>query len=696
MRVDTGHLAPRITQPFMNTWNRIPRAALWLIALASAASLPLAAAVDLSRETPVPANQQVPIVDFFRPPILWEPQLNLAGTQIGAILNTAEDHTELIVYDMQTQKFDRIGGHGQDDIATFVWLDSSRLMYSVRRKAAGGLQGWIAADVGSLNLAYPVIQFVGSYLIAVPPGDRLHPVVHLSANSLNSGKYGEVAVIGTDRFRGQIVELAGDLPNDVRDVIYENNVRHIVRRYPALKTDTDCDYSYLTDRDGKLAFGFKNQDGHLSLHQLVGDTWQQCPEDLEEFEVFGTGDNPGEIVVLGDRKDGKPRPLEVMEASSGKVLDTLWQDPVYEFDGWLYRDPKSNRILGVMGNRSAPFSKWFDEGYANLQKNLDKMFPGQVVRIIGTDETGKVVLFSSFSDRQPVIYHWANIEKHTAGMFKNTHPWIDPQRMQPMGVIKYKNRDGRQFDAYVTMPKGATKQNPPPLVVLPPYEWGGRQTWGYNGEAQFLASRGYAVLQPNIREALGFRWAYPKESEWAFRQMHDDVTDATRTMVASGLVDRNRVAIGGVGFGGYLALCGVAFEPSLYRCAVAVSPDCVDWGKLIEDQRYFKYDGGLFFLRASLWLGDPKKDPEKFDAISPLRHAGDIRVPVLVSDGEYDLSVKISMDKDLVSTVRGKGIAAESLKFLNEGSGVRFLDHRVELFEHVEAFLAKNLGTWTP
>jgi dipeptidyl aminopeptidase/acylaminoacyl peptidase len=129
---------------------------------------------------------------------------------------------------------------------------------------------------------------------------------------------------------------------------------------------------------------------------------------------------------------------------------------------------------------------------------------------------------------------------------------------------------------------------------------------------------------------------------------------------------------------------------------VAVSPDCVDWGKLIEDQRYFKYDGGLFFLRASLWLGDPKKDPEKFDAISPLRHAGDIRVPVLVSDGEYDLSVKISMDKDLVSTVRGKGIAAESLKFLNEGSGVRFLDHRVELFEHVEAFLAKNLGTWTP
>jgi dipeptidyl aminopeptidase/acylaminoacyl peptidase len=284
------------------------------------------------------------------------------------------------------------------------------------------------------------------------------------------------------------------------------------------------------------------------------------------------------------------------------------------------------------------------------------------------------------------------LEKRTAGLFKNPMPWIDPQRMQPMGVIKYKNRDGKQFDAYLTMPKGATKQNPPPLVVIPADEWGGRHTWGYDGEAQFLASRGYAVLQPNIREALGFRWMYPKEDEWAFRQMHDDVTDATKALIASGLVDRNRVAIGGSGFGGYLALCGVAFEPSLYRCAIAISPDCVDWGKLIEDQKYYKYNGGLFYLRASLWLGDPKKEVEKFNAISPLRHADDIRVPVLVTDGEYDLSVKISMDKDLVSTVKSKGIPAESIKFLNESGGVRFLDHRLELFERIEAFLAKNMG----
>ena len=676
----------------MKTSNKIVKAIGWLVAVASAASLALAAKVDLSRETPVPANEQVPIIDFLRPPILWDAQLNLAGTHIGAILNTAEDHTELMVYDIQSQKIDRIGGHGQDDIYAFNWLDSKRLIYHMRAKAAGGGQGMIAAEVGALDKAYPLIQFVGSGLIAVPPGDRLHPVVHFAANSMNTGKYGEVAVIGTDRARAQIVELVGDLPSDVREVVYENNIRHIVRRYPVLQTNEGGDYRYIADREGKLAFGFKNQDGVLSLHQLVGDTWQQCPEDPEEIEVIGAGDNPGELVVLGERKEGKPRPLELIEAATGKVIgEPLWQDPAYDFDGYLYRDPKSNRILGAIGNKSGPFSAWFDDGMRGLQKMLEKTVPGQVVRILGTDEAGKTVLFYSFSDRQPGIYSMADLEKHTAGPFKNPTPWIDPQRMQPMRVMPYKTRDGKKFDAFATLPKGASKQNPVPLLVIIPEN---RAAWGFSAEAQLFASRGYAVLQPNYRGMSGYNWQYPKEDEWAFRKMHEDVTDAVKALLSTGLVDRNRVAISGFRFGGYLALCGVAFEPSLYRCSVAISPVC-DFGKVIEDQKFHKNESP-YYARMCLKLGDPKTQPEKFDAMSPLKHAGEIRVPVLISEGEYDLSVEISMAGDLVSAVRRNGIQAESIKFLNESGGVRFLDHRVELFERIEAFLAKNVGAGAP
>jgi hypothetical protein len=152
----------------MKRLNRISRVVGWLMAVALSAGLALAARVDLSRETPVGPAEQIPIVDFFRPPILWQPKLNLAGTHIAAILNTAEDHTELIVYDMRNQKFDRIGGHGKDDIFTFEWLNSKRLIFSLHAKGGGG-SGWIAAEVDALNSAYPVIQLVGSDLIAVPP-----------------------------------------------------------------------------------------------------------------------------------------------------------------------------------------------------------------------------------------------------------------------------------------------------------------------------------------------------------------------------------------------------------------------------------------------------------------------------------------------------------------------------------------------
>jgi dipeptidyl aminopeptidase/acylaminoacyl peptidase len=262
-------------------------------------------------------------------------------------------------------------------------------------------------------------------------------------------------------------------------------------------------------------------------------------------------------------------------------------------------------------------------------------------------------------------------------------------------VRKFRTRDGKEFDAFLTLPKGATLENPPPLVVLPhdrpDYGSSGRSTWGYDAEVQFLASRGYAVLQPNYRGSTGSTWMYPKEDEWAFRKMHEDVTDAANDLIASGLVDRNRVAIMGTGFGGYLALCGVAFEPSLYRCAVAISAH-YDWGKLIEEAAYSKYETRRYF-RLLVKLGDPKNDPEKFDAISPLKHATDIRVPVLVSYGEYDSSAEISMARDLLSTVQKKGIAAESISFRDERSGAHYLKHKVELYQRIEAYLAENLGS---
>jgi dipeptidyl aminopeptidase/acylaminoacyl peptidase len=216
-----------------------------------------------------------------------------------------------------------------------------------------------------------------------------------------------------------------------------------------------------------------------------------------------------------------------------------------------------------------------------------------------------------------------------------------------------------------------------------------RDNWGYDGEAQFLASRGYAVLKPNYRGSTGYNWMFPKEDEWDFRKMHDDVTDATKAMIASGLIDRDRIAIMGGSFGGYLAVSGVVNEPGLYRCAVTIA-GVFDWENQIKDKKYDQYENPTFG-RLMHMLGDPKKEPEKFDLISPGRHADQIRVPVFVSGGKDDYTVDIEQSQTLIAALKKYHVPHESLLVREEGHGMGHLDNQVKLYSRIEAFLAKNL-----
>jgi dipeptidyl aminopeptidase/acylaminoacyl peptidase len=337
---------------------------------------------------------------------------------------------------------------------------------------------------------------------------------------------------------------------------------------------------------------------------------------------------------------------------------------------------------------------WFDEGYHNLQKRLEGLFPGLVVRLLGSNDDKTLFLVATFSDRQPPVYRWVDLEKATGGVFKNSAPWIDPKRMQSENILKFRTRDGHELDAYLTLPAGASKKNLPPLVVLPHGGPWARNSWGFDGEAQFLASRGYAVLQPNYRGSNGYSWMFPPEDTWDFRKMHDDVTDATKTMIASGLIDGSRIAIMGASFGGYLAVSGVVNEPALYRCAVTIA-GVFDWEQLIQDKKYYKYDDDRYgYLMRR--LGDPKQQQAKFDQISPGRHVDQIRVPVFVSGGKYDQTVEIGQSIRLISGLEKYHVPYEQLLIREEGHGMRHLKNEVELYTRIEAFLDKYLKPVQP
>jgi dipeptidyl aminopeptidase/acylaminoacyl peptidase len=218
-----------------------------------------------------------------------------------------------------------------------------------------------------------------------------------------------------------------------------------------------------------------------------------------------------------------------------------------------------------------------------------------------------------------------------------------------------------------------------------------RDTWGFNGEVQFLASRGYAVVQPNYRGSDGYDWMFPGPDRWDFWKMHEDVTDAAKAMIASGYVDADRIAIMGGSFGGYLAVSGVVNEPDLYRCAITEA-GVFDWEEDLKVQKHDRFDSPSY-ARYLMNLGDPKKNPALFDKISPGRHTSRIRVPVFVAGGKDDPVVEITQSKSLISELKKNNVPHETYIVGREGHGMGNLTHKVELYRRIEAFLAKHMAT---
>jgi dipeptidyl aminopeptidase/acylaminoacyl peptidase len=344
-------------------------------------------------------------------------------------------------------------------------------------------------------------------------------------------------------------------------------------------------------------------------------------------------------------------------------------------------------------DRRGPQTVWFDPRYRVIQAALQKSFPGRLVTILGSDLAEEQFFIRVFSDVAPPSYFHVKPGTKTFSRIADEAPWIDPARMHAMQTITYKSRDGREIEGYVTLPDGASQETPVPLVVLPHGGPWVRDTWGWDPEVQFLASRGYAVFQPNYRGSDGTAWRFSPDDLWAFRSMHNDVTDGVQTVLRTRLIDADRIAIMGWSFGAYLALCGAAYEPDMYRCAITLA-GVYDWEDVVKQSRGSVYARGRYG-RLKLKLGDPRKEAENFEAISPLRSVSDIRIPVFVAHGSEDPVANIAQSRRLISALKKNRVPYETKIERSEGHGFYRLENRVELYTELEEFLAKHLAPRT-
>jgi len=375
-----------------------------------------------------------------------------------------------------------------------------------------------------------------------------------------------------------------------------------------------------------------------------------------------------------------------IDPSNGKELEKLYENPDVDVEALAYS--KKRKVVTF-----AAFDTWkterkfFDKESEAMYKTLAEKLPGYEVEVVANDKAEDKFIVMASNDRSPGSRNLFDAKTGALTKLVDVAPWLKESELAPMKPVEYKSRDGLTIHAYLTLPLGREAKNLP--VVINPH--GGpwyRDTWGFNPEVQFLANRGYAVLQMNFRGSTGYGRKFWEASfkQWG-QAMQDDITDGVQWLIKQGIADPKRIAIYGGSYGGYATLAGVAFTPDLYAAAV----DYVGVANMFTFMKTIPPYWKPFLDMFHEMVGDPEKDKAMMEAVSPVMHADKIKTPLFVAQGAHDPRVNKDESDQMVAALKKRGVEVEYMVKDNEGHGFHNEENRFDFYGAMEKFLAKYL-----
>ncbi|MBW8816594.1 MAG: S9 family peptidase [Caulobacterales bacterium] len=396
-------------------------------------------------------------------------------------------------------------------------------------------------------------------------------------------------------------------------------------------------------------------------------------------DYFGYSEPDDAIYLLQDDRlvkkrlaDGGVEPL----GQAGPSLHLVW-------------DEHRHTAVGIATGLEKSSYEWLDPDIAAAAGVLTRAFKAQQVTLGGWSKDHTRFLVRVAGPSSPGTWYLYDRPAKQISPLADEYPELKGAALGTTRWITYKSRDGLEIPAYVTLPPGAQPGQKLPLIVYPHGGPRARDDYDFDFIAQFLATRGYAVLQPQFRGSWGFGQAFEDagKGEWGGK-MQTDLLDGVAALAASGDIDPKRVCIVGASFGGYSALAGAALYPDAYRCAASIA-GIGDLGLLlVEDARlYGRESAGMGELRDDLGAAST----ERLMAQSPARHAGDVKVPVLLIHGDKDTVVPIEQSQRMAERLKAAGKAYDFVVLEGENHYLTKSANRTKVLEALEQFLAKNL-----
>jgi len=410
------------------------------------------------------------------------------------------------------------------------------------------------------------------------------------------------------------------------------------------------------------------------------------PDDEDAFfDIANVVSGSDEGYVLSDEKTGR-QALYKFNYRTREIGDLVYGNDRYDIDDYWLNDD-GTALEGVSFTDDRDRVEWFDAGSKKLQGQLDRAIPNRQAWIVSRSRDAKQMLVLATATDEPGLYYFLDRTKGEMSPVAASVQALAPELLAETKAVTYKARDGTEIPAYLTLPKGREAKGLP-LIIHPhggPY--GVRDRLEYDAEVQFLANRGYAVLQPNYRGSGGYGTAFGDAGVGQIGlKMQDDLDDGMDWLVKQGIVDRGRVCVVGASYGGYAALWAVARNPDRYRCAASFA-GVADWKAML------KYDARYLTKKANARWQSRVTGTGELDlaAVSPTQQAARIGRPLLIGHGEDDSTVPISQSKKLVAALKAAGNSDyEYVAYPDEAHGFSDPAHQKDWFDRLDGFLAKH------
>lgn len=612
--------------------------------------------------------------EIFRPFAVNETRLAPDGKHLAAISSDKDDVRSLLVIDLATGKPEVAKDAQRFDVGTFLWANEQDLVFT---DGYGGRYGWklYSAQVGRLERRVLFNTYNLTAIVSAPRGRKNRALVWIVSGARDTEP--------TNSF----VEMSTNIG------VY--GARNEYTRSTAVKTfdppKAGIPVGWIALENGELGYCVTYADRKETLHRYDAhaDNWIAVDLDYDRYHVAGV-DPDLHTIWVSHFEPGQGFLLQHYDPVAKTFAEPVWKDPAYDLaTANLHFSRKTGQLVALSYGQRKRFTKCFQEPFLSAQKLVQQKYPEANVHLLNFSDDDTKLLFQVESPQDPGRTLLLDLSRSSLEILSEVAPWLQGKPLQPMYPMSYKTADNLKEEGYLTLPAGASATHKVPLVVLVHDGPWLRNEWAFDPEVQFLASRGYAVLQPNYRGSPGYQPALSFDARFEFKKMQEDVIAATRAAAAMEMIDPARIGIMGSGFGGFLAMGGASLEPNLYTAAVSVG-GTLDWEQFVRKMSFYPQTRANYEQLRD-FLGKPGKDRDSFADYSPLKRSASIKAPVFLAFDENPNALSTEQAKDLASALRKQGTVCETFKLTSGYYDLRALASRYEMYRQIEGFLAAHL-----